>query len=135
MVEDVADAAAGAFGDLAGAFGGAYSGVLGSDAYSFADAADAFHGVKRDDVGCALAGAFGYATGGFAGTFADVAGTAPDIATGGAGLGLGGRRGLLLLAVRGCGCEGHCAGDEECEEEAADLSTHERASFGLDARA
>jgi hypothetical protein len=120
MVEDVADAAAGSFDDLAGAFGGADAGVLGSNAYAFADIPDAFDRVKRDDVGGSFAGAFGYIACGSAGTFADVSGTAADVATGASVLWLGVRwwRSLLLLAV------GSCGGDEECEGEGADQGAH-----------
>ena len=103
MVEDVADAAAGAFGDLAGAFGGADSGVLGTDSYTFADVADAFYGVKRDDVGGTFAGAFGDVACGSSGSFADVAGTVAYVSAGAAGLGVCWRWCLLLLTVRGCG--------------------------------
>jgi hypothetical protein len=108
VVEEVADAAAGAFDDLAGAFGGADSGVLGSDAYAFADVADSFDGVEGDEVGGAFAGAFGDVACGSAGAFADVAGTATDVAAGAAGgLGLGVSRrrwrGSLLLLAEGGG--------------------------------
>jgi hypothetical protein len=105
VVEDVADASAGAFDDLAGAFGRAYSGVLGSDSDAFADVADSFDRVEGDNVGGAFAGAFGYIACGSSGSFADVASAATDIASGAAGLGLGvgwwRSCGLLLLGMSG----------------------------------
>ena len=123
VVEDVADAAAGAFGDFAGAFDGSDAGVLGSYADAFADAVDTLYGVEGDEVGGSFAGAFCYVAGGSACAFADVAGSAAYVAAGaalGSGLGLlcGCGRGRLLLG------EGGWDGDEECEEDGASQGAH-----------
>jgi hypothetical protein len=106
VVEDVADAAASAFDDLAASLGGAYAGVLCAYADTFAYVADTLHRVEGDDVGGTFAGALGDVAGGPASTFADVTGTAADIAAGATagrdgGLGLG-RRGLGSLLLCAC---------------------------------
>jgi hypothetical protein len=134
VVEDVTDAATGSFDNLAGAFGGADSGVLGSMAGTFADVLGTLDGVEGDDVSGALAGAFGDIACGSSGAFADVAGTVADVTTGAGGLGLSGWWRLLLLSVRGRG-ERDCGGGEKGEDDAAGVSTHGRASLELDARA
>ena len=111
VMEEVADAAARAFGDLARAFGRADTGIFGSNAYAFAKVVNTLDGMEGDEVSCAFCGAFGYIARRAACAFADVAGTAADVAAGTAGwcwLGLGRRgwwRGGLLLSVSSCGRE------------------------------
>ena len=125
VMEDVADAAASAFGDLAGAFGRANAGVLGSLADTLAEVVNALDRMKGDEVSGAFAGAFGNISGSAACAFTDVAGTGPDVAARAAGwLGAAGRGrrriGLLLLSVcdrarEGCGREDGGVRETRCE--------------------
>jgi hypothetical protein len=102
VVEDVADAAAGSLGDLAGAFDRADSGVLGTDAYTLAEVFAGAGGVEGDEVTGAFADALADVAGGSGGAFAEVAGAGTDVSGGAAGV--GGRGGLLgVVGVGGWG--------------------------------
>jgi hypothetical protein len=124
-MEEVANAAASAFDDFSGAFGGSNAGIFGTNAYSFADVANAFDGMEGNEVGGSLPGALGDVAGSSASTFANVASAAANIPAGAAGLGLRGRRrGLLLLGVGACAEEGCDGEDEDGKKNAADKGTH-----------
>jgi fructose-1,6-bisphosphatase/inositol monophosphatase family enzyme len=121
VVEEVSDAAAGAFGDLAAAFGDSDTSVFGSLADAFAEVFAGFGGVEGDEVGGSLADAFADVARGSACAFADVSGTAADISAGAAalrmrgGLGLG-RRGVRLSVGSCAKSESDAAGEDECEK-------------------
>lgn len=107
VVEDVADALAGAFGDFAGAFDRADAGVLGTNADTFADVARSVQRVEADEICGSLAGALGDIAGSAAGALADVARAGADVMAGGGW--------LLLRWWWGCGLlrEGREAYDEK----------------------
>jgi hypothetical protein len=110
VVEDLADAAACALGDLACAFGGSYADVLSGHACALADVACGVDGVEGDEVAGSLADAFGCGSGSLGGVLADVAGSAADVTAGAAGLGLSrGRSWLGVLGgyALGADCEGY----------------------------
>ena len=64
----MANAAASAFDDFSGALGGSNAGIFGTNAYSFADVANAFDGVEGNEVGGSLPGALGDVAGSSAST-------------------------------------------------------------------
>jgi hypothetical protein len=99
MVEDFADAATGALGDLACALGGTDADVLAGDACTFADVFRGSNGMEGDEIAGAFADALGCRSGSLGGALADVAGSAADVTAGAAGLG----RGLLLGGGLGWG--------------------------------
>ena len=129
VVEDVADAAAGALGDLSGALCGADPGVLGSDAHALADVPGGVDGVQRDQIDGALAGALCDVAGGTAGAFAVVADAGADITTG-AAFGLWGWLRLGLRRRRGCGLRSRrllgagCAGEAEYKRKSSVERAH-----------
>ena len=124
-MEEVANAAASAFDDFSGALGGSNAGIFGTNAYSFADVANAFDGVEGNDVGSSFASAFGDVAGGSACTFADVPGTAAYVTASATRLSLrGGRGGLLLLRVGADSDEGYGSKDGEGEKDAVNSGAH-----------
>jgi hypothetical protein len=134
VVEEMANAAAGAFDDFARALGSTDAGILRADAYTFANVACAFHGMEGDDVDCALAGAFGDIAGGSTCAFADVARPGSYVAawtTGGWYVLLCLRRrgcGLLLLCVDARASEGAGGEHEESGKDDTDVGAHEAKS-------
>ena len=96
VVEDFADAAACAFGDFAGALGGADADVLTGDACTLADVAGGVEGVEGDEIAGTFADSLGCSSGSFGGVLADVAGSAADVTAGAAGLWLSLRLGRCL---------------------------------------
>jgi hypothetical protein len=94
VVEDFADAATGALGDLACALGGADADVLAGDACAFTNVFRGSSGVEGDEIAGTFADALGCRSCSLGGALADVAGSAADVTAGAAGLGLW--RGLSL---------------------------------------
>jgi hypothetical protein len=88
MVEDFADAATCAFGDLACALGGSDADVFASDACTFAYVSGGVEGVEGDEIASAFADALACGSDSFAGPLADVACSAADVTAGAAGWGL-----------------------------------------------
>ena len=96
VVEDLADAATCAFGDLACTLGRTDADVLTGDACAFADVLRGPNGVESDEISGAFADALGCRSGSFSGALADVAGSAADVTAGAPGLWLSLRLGRCL---------------------------------------
>jgi hypothetical protein len=88
VVEDFADAATCTLGNLACALNSTDADVLASDGCAFADVACSVDGVEGDEIDGAFADALGCRSSSLGDALADVAGSAADITTGAAGLGL-----------------------------------------------
>ena len=94
VVEDFADAATRALGDLACALCCTDADVLAGDACALANVACGVHGVEGDEIAGALADALGCLSGSLGCALSDVAGSAADVTARAAGLGV--RRCLRL---------------------------------------
>src|ERR1700677_68151 len=109
VMEDFADAAACALGDLACALGGTDADVFSAVTCAFADVFRGSGGVEGEKTAGAFADALGCLSGSFGGALADVSGPAAYITSGAAGLGWGlglGGRGLGVLGGNALGADG-----------------------------
>ncbi len=122
VVEDFSDTATCALGNFSGALSGTYADVFSGDCCALTDVAGGVEGVEGDEVSGAFSDAFGCGSCSLGGAFADIAGTAANVTTGTAGLGLwrglslcGGWRGRGLgLAALGADGKGEGEKRNEC---------------------